>query len=234
MAATADKVRHGTAIGYPTHGDYRQAHSSSGYGYRGYKAASAVKRDQKDEDASLPENCLTRGDYLRVAKTVRAGERVIFGRTHGRSTPDSRMDAMPRGECPEPQPVRAAEPAPAALIPPKAFTMHMEHLDFLKQVSTGENASISPDMARSANMAWRLIWKASDFKIPVPAAGTGPDGEMFYAWNAGRHHLELEIIAGQPAEFFYRDRETGEYWGEDYDVGSPLPAKIVAKLGLFQ
>jgi hypothetical protein len=57
---------------------------------------------------------------------------------------------------------------------------------------------------------------------------------MFYAWNCGRHHLELEIVPGRPAEFFYRDRETEEFWGEDYEVGAPLPAEVVSKLPLFQ
>jgi hypothetical protein len=45
--------------------------------------------------------------------------------------------------------------------------------------------------------------------------------------------LELEIIPGQPAEFFYRDRESGELWAEDYAIGDPLPATAISKLKLF-
>jgi hypothetical protein len=116
----------------------------------------------------------------------------------------------------------------------KLSTMYLEHLDFLNQVSTGEHPPIAPDTASQAITAWRQIWKASEYKMPVPAAATGPDGEMFYVWNAGRYHLELEIIPGRPAEFFYRDRETGEFWGEDYEVGEPLPAGIISMLPLFQ
>ncbi len=234
MAVTVDKVGHGSTTGYTSYGDFRLTHSASVLGYRGYKAASPAKRAQKAEDASLPESHVTRGGYLHVAKTVRTGDRVVLVRTFGRSASEGRMDAMPRAERPKPQLSRPTAPAPAAQVSAKAFAMHMEHLEFLRQVSTGESPSISTDTARIASAAWRLIWKASVYKIPVPAAGTGPDGEMFYAWNAGRYHLELEIIPGQSAEFFYRDRETGEFWGEDYEVGAPLPARIVSKLGLFQ
>ena len=56
---------------------------------------------------------------------------------------------------------------------------------------------------------------------------------MFYSWDKGRHHLELEIIPGKVAEFFYRDRETGTLWGEDYTIGDVLPSEGVDKLELF-
>jgi len=79
-----------------------------------------------------------------------------------------------------------------------------------------------------------LIALASNGEIAVPAACTGPDGEMFYSWDSGRHHLELEIIPGKPAEFFYRDRETEMVWGEDYIIGTSLPAAVVDKLSLFR
>ena len=69
--------------------------------------------------------------------------------------------------------------------------------------------------------------------MPVPAACTGPDGEMFYSWDRGHHHLELEIIPGKPAEFFYRNRETEELWGEDYIVGNALSAEAIHKLKLI-
>jgi hypothetical protein len=71
------------------------------------------------------------------------------------------------------------------------------------------------------------------FALPIPAACTGPDGQMLYTWDRGKHHLELEIIPGQSAEYFYRDRETGELWGEDYTIGDPLSPDAIRKLKLF-
>jgi hypothetical protein len=116
---------------------------------------------------------------------------------------------------------------------PKPFIKQQEHMAFLKRVSMGENSPITPQTALLAQKAWQKIWKATDCKMPVPAACTGPDGEMFYSWDCGRHHLELEIIPGKPAEFFYRDRETEYFWGEDYNIGESLSPEAVEKLKLF-
>ncbi len=115
----------------------------------------------------------------------------------------------------------------------KAFLMHIEHLKYLERVSTSDDPLISRDTALLAARAWTLIWDASDGKMPIPAACTGPDGQMLYAWDHGRHHLELEIIPQQPAEFFYKDRETRELWSEDYTIGDPIPAEAVERFGFF-
>ena len=126
-------------------------------------------------------------------------------------------------------------------VPPRAepgrlttAMRHRRHLAYLTRVSTGGEALISPAVADSAALAWEIIRRRSGYQISVPSACTGPDGEMFYAWDSGRHHLELEMIPGQAAEFFYRDRVTEHFWGEDYAVGDPLPARVVEMLHLFR
>lgn len=109
-----------------------------------------------------------------------------------------------------------------------------DHLAYLENVSTqGAHPPITRETASQARQAWWDVCDAAGITLPIPAACTGPDGKMFYSWDRGKHHLELEIIPGQPAEFFYRDRETGYLWGEDYTVGDPLPAEAVQKLKLF-
>lgn len=110
---------------------------------------------------------------------------------------------------------------------------HRQHLAFLREASTGEDASITPEAAIQVADAWSLIRCVTDNRMPVPAAMTGPDGQMFYSWDRGRHHLELVIIPGQPAEFFYRDRETRETWFEEYEVGHRLPDDTVSRLRLL-
>lgn len=110
---------------------------------------------------------------------------------------------------------------------------HLEHMNYLGRVSQGSNSPITEATAAAAKDAWHIIWKASGYSMPVPAACTGPDGQMFYSWDQGRHHLELEIIPDKAAEFFYRDRESGKIWGEDYRVGDPLSAEAVHKLEYF-
>jgi hypothetical protein len=108
------------------------------------------------------------------------------------------------------------------------------HEKYLREVSSmGELSPITPETALVARRAWRAILEASRFRMPVPAACTGPDGQMFYSWDRDRHHLELEITADRPSEFFYRDRETDELWGEDYNIGEPVSDEAVQKIGLF-
>ena len=119
-------------------------------------------------------------------------------------------------------------------VRPERSAEHEEHLDYLARVSTeGNPPPISPETARQARIAWWAIWAASGTTISVPAACTGPDGVMFYSWDMGQHHLELEIIPDKDAEFFYHDRETGHLWGEDYRIGSPLPPGAAEKIKLL-
>ena len=106
-----------------------------------------------------------------------------------------------------------------------------EHFAYLDECV--RNGLISEETKSQARLAWIMIEGCGD-RIPVPAAVTGPDGEMFYSWNRGPHHLELEIIPGQPAEWFYRNRETEEYAGDDWTVGEIFPKGWFHKVRLFQ
>jgi hypothetical protein len=234
MAATADKVGHGSATGHANYGDYRQTHSGS---MRSYKTASPAARSLKPEEPSLPESCLSRVGYLRARKTVRADERIVFVHIAGRAMTEGRMDALPRAERPKPpqHPARQSSPDRAArqMVSAKAFAMHLEHLNFLKRVSSGDEAAITPEMASRATKAWHQIWAASGGRITVPSACTNADGKVFYSWDSDRYHLDLDIVPGEPAGFFFCDREADEYWCEDFNIGSSLPKEVVAKLALF-
>jgi hypothetical protein len=109
----------------------------------------------------------------------------------------------------------------------------LKHLSYLQKVSRGESPAISVQTARIAREAWLAIRQATDFEMPIPAACTGPDGQMFYSWDKAKHHLELEIFPDMPAEFFYRNRQSNELWGEEYVIGEPLPSDAVAKFKYF-
>ena len=64
------------------------------------------------------------------------------------------------------------------------FVKHWRHAKYLRDVSSGGDRSlISPETASLARRAWRAILEASNFTTPVPAACTGPDGEMFFGWT---------------------------------------------------
>jgi hypothetical protein len=123
----------------------------------------------------------------------------------------------------------------SAPVEGKSFVERLiEHLEYLKRVSVGgDNALISPETAETARRAWYKGAEATGFALPIPAACTGPDGEMFYSWDRGRHHFEMEVIPGQPVELFYRNRETGEFWGEDWNLEEAFSPEAVQMLKLF-
>ena len=109
----------------------------------------------------------------------------------------------------------------------------IRHMQYLQRVSEGAVPLISPETASKAWELWLDIRHVAGRSMPVPAAATGPDGEMFYSWDNGRHHLEVELIPNKAIEFFYQDRESGSYWAEDYTAGSPMPATVTQAVQLF-
>jgi hypothetical protein len=108
-----------------------------------------------------------------------------------------------------------------------------QHFAYLREVSIGSEPLITRSTASIAVRAWLDVSDATGNALPVPAACTGPDGQMMYTWDKERHHLELEITADGAGEFFYRNRETSELWGEEYRPGTPLAHDVVTKLKLF-
>lgn len=110
---------------------------------------------------------------------------------------------------------------------------HREHREYLQRVSTeGTSPLITPAVAKKAWDFWQVVRKAVGTTIPIPSAGTGPDGVMFYSWDNGEHHLEAEFYPNRETEFFYRNRRTGELWGDDYSK-RVLSADLLTKLRLF-
>src|SRR5262249_29443328 len=107
-----------------------------------------------------------------------------------------------------------------------------EHLSYLREVSCGASSLITQQTAREAAFAWLHCWEATGYALPVPAACTGPDGQMQYAWDRDDDHLELNISPTEGLSFFYRHRQTGELWMEDYTTEGLSP-DVVKKLKLF-
>jgi hypothetical protein len=107
-----------------------------------------------------------------------------------------------------------------------------EHLSYLREVSSPENPLIKRATAWVAARAWLDCWEATGYALPVPVACTGPDGQMLYTWDRKEHHLELEITPSETPSFFYRNRQTGELWMEDYASEAVSP-EVLEKLKLF-
>jgi hypothetical protein len=94
----------------------------------------------------------------------------------------------------------------------------IEHISYLRDVFKTD--LITADLAREARVAWFECWAATGYTLPVPAACTGPDGQLQYVWDRDEHHLELNFSPSESASFFYRNRRTGDLWMEDYTAGA--------------
>lgn len=220
-----------TASGYPN--EYRQTNSGSVYAVRGCRKATLTKRSRESLEPSLPEPRMHQLHYLHVINTSPGSARIIIPLADALPTPELR----PAIERPKRVPLPSLKTSPhkstQLKMSAKPMIEHMGHLRFLKRASTGADAAITAETARIAANAWREVWEASGGKIPVPSAGTNSDGKVFYSWDNGRYHLDLDIVPNEPASIFFCDRQKDEYWYEEYQIGSPLPVAVVAKLNLF-
>lgn len=226
--ATAAKSGYGSSTKHTDYGDYYGTAS----GHLSHKMARPSR--------PLPEPSQTAHEprhfrYFRSPKPLRAGDITVITKIGDRPKPCQLAGKSTRSI----QPKSSMVSHPAVATPAKqaqsakAFAMHVEHLNFLKRVSSGPEAAITPETAERATKAWQQIWVASGRKIPVPSACTNADGKVFYTWDSGSYHLDIDIAPGEPADVFFCDREKDDYWYEDYQIGSPLPEEVVAKLHLF-
>lgn len=69
--------------------------------------------------------------------------------------------------------------------------------------------------------------------LEVPDACPGSNDNFMYVWSTAEHYLECEIFGDGTVEFFYRNRSTGDNWGEDTTLGYGLSTTIFAKVALF-
>lgn len=101
-------------------------------------------------------------------------------------------------------------------------------IDYLDQITA--DSQVTPQLARLAWDAWNSLSAATGNSLPVPDACPGSEGELLYTWDRDEHHLELEIFPAAPAEFFYRNRQTGDLWECEHVIGQPLPSEALARL----
>lgn len=102
--------------------------------------------------------------------------------------------------------------------------MENEHINYIEKCLF-ENL-ISPEIAKKSLEVFKYLNKK--YKLAVPAACTGPDGQMFYCWDNNEHHLEIEFSNDEPIYFFYRNRINNELFGDDYK--EPLTEEMTEKV----
>ena len=91
-------------------------------------------------------------------------------------------------------------------------------------------------LSRIVTKAARALWSfflEREPAIDVPHAGPTEDGGLLMVWDKGRHHFELEVAPSGRYDWFYRDRDTDKYRGQedctvgDYSEGLLSAAKLL-------
>ena len=109
-----------------------------------------------------------------------------------------------------------------------------KHFEYLKRISSGTEALVSVTVAEQAKHFWLNCIEMFDSLLALPAAGATPDGQISYSWDFEEHHLEAEIFGGiHPVEWFYRNRESGEFWEQEIGEMESLSSEIVSALRHF-
>ena len=111
------------------------------------------------------------------------------------------------------------------------------YLDSLKNEArvTGETEFSE----RVLNLSWSVwerltsLFQARGLWLEVPDACPGSKNNFMYTWSKSEYYLECEIFGTGEIEFFYRNRNTGEVWGEDTTLDQGFSSDILDKASLF-
>jgi hypothetical protein len=89
------------------------------------------------------------------------------------------------------------------------------------------------------HMAWQ-VWErlrshflSNDLCLEVPDACPGQRDNFMYTWSKGEHYFECEIFGSGEVEFFYRNRNSSEVWGEDTTLEQEFSTNILDRAALF-
>jgi hypothetical protein len=89
------------------------------------------------------------------------------------------------------------------------------------------------------DIAW-LVWMRlrnhfmeNKLCLEVPDACPGQKDNFMYTWSKEEHYLECEIFGNGEIEFFYRNRKTGQNWGEDTTLDQVFSLAVFEKAELF-
>lgn len=94
-----------------------------------------------------------------------------------------------------------------------------EHIAYLARMAA--EGVVPLDLARRAKAIWIVASITAGDELPVPAAAAFTGGPIEYHWDEGPHQLSVEIPATGPCHWFYRNKNTGEVWGEEANGLAP-------------
>lgn len=101
--------------------------------------------------------------------------------------------------------------------------------------STGESefTSLVIDIAWQVWERLRNYFLVNGLYLEVPDACPGKKDNFMYSWSRGEHYFECEIFGSGEVEFFYRNRNNSEVWGEDTTLEQEFSKAVLEKAALF-
>ncbi|MDB9510190.1 hypothetical protein PN499_03065 [Kamptonema animale CS-326] len=90
------------------------------------------------------------------------------------------------------------------------------------------------------DLSWSLwetlksqLFEVKGLHLEVPDACPGSRDNFMYTWSKAEHYFECEIFGTGEIEFFYRNRNNGQVWGEDTTLEQAFSTDILDKASLF-
>ena len=108
-------------------------------------------------------------------------------------------------------------------------------LRYLESISSGneDQRAITPEMAWLGRRAWAQLAAATNYRLLVPNACAGPNGELLFTWDRREHHFELEVSPDGHAVLFYANRSSNDANEAEFEVGDRVPVAAIPELQFF-
>lgn len=115
----------------------------------------------------------------------------------------------------------------------------LQYLNALSIETQDEKCEFTQVVIEMAGQIWEKLqtyFYAKGRSLDIPDACPGSHDNFMFTWSKREHYFECEIFDSGEVEFFYRNRQTGQNWGEDTtleELVSTIPPSIVEKITLF-
>ncbi len=87
--------------------------------------------------------------------------------------------------------------------------------------------------AKHVRRFWHSLRSQLSPDLPVPQAGPTEAPGLLLVWDRDRHHLEVEIFQDGTYDWFYRDRRSEAYLGDEGLAAEARPQELVEHLRGF-
>lgn len=115
----------------------------------------------------------------------------------------------------------------------------LKYLNDLSLETQSEECEFTYVVIEMAGQVWkklRAYFYTKERFLEIPDACPGNNDNFMFTWSRKEHYFECEIFGSGEVEFFYRNRQTGQNWGEDTTLEklvSEISPDIVEKTTLF-